>query len=753
MSETFVAKTLMLTPYKVSLLILIEAYWEILKTDSSRLDLLEPLLCFLIEKILNEQRFPEPTLKEFCEELCKVSEDMSINFKERLLAKLVDIVTPNELILLIKEMKRLFSSEDDSELSLRKYSLLGIFVRRCILEMNKLMFDDMSRLYSAFIEYRENVVKPIVEQRNVHMKGVPFDVTEMTEFAQRFHMHRQELIPKNDAESFSQYIITQLHKYGRILPLEFEEKLREIHKRIPEMSSIYYIEFIKCILTGEYEGALVNFYKYSNFCPDDSENRGWYQYVLLNLVVLHAKFGHKEQAILAIREAIEIARENNDQECLRLALSWLYRLKSSDPSTETQTSASEQQMLESLISKTKHSNFMYLQALGELGKSQRQIQQGSPPTEVFESLLRSSVLKMNYPFKTMQFQGHLLNAGIWQTYGSETLANLFTHGVINNPDPSPEDRVVAICQLADNHISHGNYMNAFEILAKSKAHFDGIRRAMSQWVFCFEKLMYQKSLNRDENFNIGAIEHQIRACCQDNDLFRADFEFNRALYLAKTDRPDEGEDVLHKLIEQSCRIDNQNQMLVANYLLKIAEIRIEAKDSTSALPYVLSSLCLSERFHYQSSYFLAIIRLAQILLNFELAGRAKSMIEQIMPMILAEHSLHLQSIAQYIYAQCLIACINQDFQANRKQTINWQDILGALDASRIGFTYLESISELLNVLQLMSYVYNVKGDFIMRNKRAEEFKNLILLQEKNNKKQPDWNLTYYSRCIKESQLQ
>jgi hypothetical protein len=25
--------------------------------------------------------------------------------------------------------------------------------------------------------------------------------------------------------------------------------------------------------TGEYEGALINFYKYSNFCPDDPENR------------------------------------------------------------------------------------------------------------------------------------------------------------------------------------------------------------------------------------------------------------------------------------------------------------------------------------------------------------------------------------------------------------------------------------------------------------------------------------------------
>ncbi|POG63922.1 hypothetical protein GLOIN_2v1680581 [Rhizophagus irregularis DAOM 181602=DAOM 197198] len=741
----------MLTPHKISLLILIEAYWEIIETDSTTPEKLEPLLFFLIEKISDEQRFPEPTLKELCDELTKISDNTdntTNNFSEILLAKLVIIVTPHELTFSIKEMKRFFTR--DAELFLRKYSLLGIFVRRCILEMNKLMFDDISRLYNAFIEYRD---KRTTKPSTLFMKDayVPLEVSEMTELAQRFHMHKQELIPKNDAESFSHYVITQLRKYGGILPLEIEEKLRKIHDRIPEISSIYYIEFVKYMQTGEYEGALTNFYKYSNFCPDDPENRSWYQYVLLNLVVLHAKFGHKEQAILAIREAIEMARENNDQECLRFALSWLYRLKSSDQTTGTHVSASEQQMLESLISKAKQANFMYLQALGELGKSQRQIQQGSPPTEVFESLLRSSVLNMNCPFKTMRFQGHLLNASVWQTYGSDTLANLFTNEVINNPDPSPEDRVTAICQLADNHVSHGNYLNAFEVLAKSKVRFNGIRRAVSQWVFCFEKLMYQKSFNRDEIFNIGAIEHQIRACCQDDDLFRADFEFNRALYLAKTDRPDEGVDVLHKLINQSCRIGNQNQMLVANYLLKIAEIRIETEDLTSALPYVLSSLCLSERFHYQSSYFLAIIRLAQILLNFELAGRARSMIEKIMPVILAEHSLHLQSIAQYIYAQCLIACINQDLQANRKQSINWQDVLYALDASRIGFKDLESISELLNVLQLMSYIYNIKGDIIMRNRCAEEFRILVMLQEKNKRKQPDWNMTYYSRYIQLNQ--
>jgi len=39
----------------------------------------------------------------------------------------------------------------------------------------------------------------------------------------------------------------------------------------------------------------------------------------------------------------------------------------------------------------------------------------------------------------------------------------------------------------------------------------------------------------------------------------------------------------------------------------------------------------------------------------------------------------------------------------------------------------------------------------MRNKCAEEFKILMILQEKNKRKQPDWNMTYYSRCIQLNQ--
>lgn len=49
------------------------------------------------------------------------------------------------------------------------------------------------------------------------------------------------------------------------------------------------------------------------------------RFAALNLGALHARFHHKEEAVLALKEAIMMAQEANDHVCLQHALSWLLR--------------------------------------------------------------------------------------------------------------------------------------------------------------------------------------------------------------------------------------------------------------------------------------------------------------------------------------------------------------------------------------------------------------------------------------------
>ncbi|CAJ0847510.1 10430_t:CDS:10 [Entrophospora sp. SA101] len=572
---------------------------------------LESLLFFLIERISREFRFPEPSLQEFCDEISNLQ-------------------TPNDSIKL-KEV--LLKKQKNTSKICSKSNLFGIYIRKCRLESNKLSFGDIIKLFNALVKYK----KTLKNQSSLLVNNLADDSHVLYNIAHKYHIENQELYAKCDAFSYLHYIITNLHKYGGVVPEEIERKIRMINEQMPELSAVHYIEF-----------------------------------------------GHKEQAILAIKEAIEMARDCNDQECLRFALSWLYRLKATDQIPIDNVGPTEQQLLDSLILKAKKTNYIYSHVLGELGSAQRQVQLGSSPAEVFDSLFKSHVLNSNC---------------------SSILSFLYSHCVKEGKNPNTEDLLTSICQLADQHASNGNYSEAIKLLSKRKGDFLRVRKLSILWNLCLEKVLYQKSFERQEIANIKALKTQIRAICHNDEHFHVDFEFNHAAYLAKIDRTNE-----------------------------------EAENPIPALPCVLKSLCLSERFHYQRSFFLAILRLAQILIHFNLPNKAKTMIENIMHLILADHTLYLQSLGNFIYAQSMIACISQNMNANGEQSISWDEVLLPLEDAKIGFKHLESISELLKVLQLLSYIYNIKGDLISRDKVAEEFKKLYLLNETNKVKQPDFNI-------------
>ncbi|KAF8957665.1 anaphase promoting complex subunit 5, partial [Haplosporangium bisporale] len=71
--------------------------------------------------------------------------------------------------------------------------------------------------------------------------------------------------------------------------------------------------------TGNFEMAIQSLHQFFDYCMS-MQDQALYQYALLNLAILHARFGHFDQARLAIRETVEVARDNMDQECLSYAL-------------------------------------------------------------------------------------------------------------------------------------------------------------------------------------------------------------------------------------------------------------------------------------------------------------------------------------------------------------------------------------------------------------------------------------------------
>lgn len=62
-----------------------------------------------------------------------------------------------------------------------------------------------------------------------------------------------------------------------------------------------------------------------------SRDRSSYQYALLNLAILQADFGCYSEAVSAMQEAVSIARESHDMNCLNFCMSWLYHFGKAFP--------------------------------------------------------------------------------------------------------------------------------------------------------------------------------------------------------------------------------------------------------------------------------------------------------------------------------------------------------------------------------------------------------------------------------------
>lgn len=107
----------------------------------------------------------------------------------------------------------------------------------------------------------------------------------------------------------------------------------------------------------DYHSALDGLHQYFDYTmPNQSHSR--YPYACLNLAVLQADFGCPQEALPAIAEAINAARESGDDSCLAYCLSWLHHLRFVDRSEEAQDLAnkmlgSEDQSLAFLLQQAK----------------------------------------------------------------------------------------------------------------------------------------------------------------------------------------------------------------------------------------------------------------------------------------------------------------------------------------------------------------------------------------------------------------
>ncbi|KAJ9592635.1 hypothetical protein L9F63_015690, partial [Diploptera punctata] len=272
-----------------------------------------------------------------------------------------------------------------------KSSIIGLYMRRIMIFFDKLSFSQVVDIYQSFKRYYEkNVNKQHIEEATE--KGKSGNETSENELESlgigNINLNNSQsgrvYWSRRQAELFmaQQSTLMQTNELAALSPPELQDRIRELLRANPEFAEAHFLSYLNCLRVKEFCGAIDSLFHCfdRNTIVSESkmssveEKSKSYRYAALNLAILNAKFDHKKIALCALKEAIMMAHEANDNTCLQYALAWLYKL--SDENKEI--------LIERSISKSSDLSLSYLTSLGIQSFAQFAGVTGGKPSLVYD---------------------------------------------------------------------------------------------------------------------------------------------------------------------------------------------------------------------------------------------------------------------------------------------------------------------------------------------------------------------------------
>lgn len=206
-----------------------------------------------------------------------------------------------------------------------------------------------------------------------------------------------------------------------------------------------YLTYLRAWQRGDYSAALAQLSKYFDH-SSSHQGQASHQYALLNLALLQADFGCYKEALWAIYETIDAARDHEDDVCLNFALSWLADVAASQPQLLKHDSMMiGEESRDYIIRNAKANDLPELESLAHLTKHRN-----LSGREAYDLLARSEkiTLDSNHDITATQFQA---KANWWRQLDVEELYHLYLSLGLSFCDMNAvhEDVARLRCTIAD----------------------------------------------------------------------------------------------------------------------------------------------------------------------------------------------------------------------------------------------------------------------------------------------------------------
>ncbi|KAI5701226.1 hypothetical protein M8J75_007398 [Diaphorina citri] len=544
---------------------------------------------------------------------------------------------------------------------------------------------------------------------------------------------------RKQAELFiSQQAMFLLNNPQQALPPPvLQERLQQILKHNPEHAEAYYLSYLNCLRVNEFCGALENLYHYfdrSNTLLNHEDKPKGLRFAALNLGILYAHFGHKEEALRALREAIALAHEVSDNQCLQHIQAWYYKLIGNEKIMEKQ--------MERSILKSSDLNLHFLTSFGLLSFSRFASSMGTKPSLVFELLHKSDLLNFHYDITDLMANSYATKAGLWNMYGKTEMASLMSQMLLHLDLKDPtigltcyngESVCLAICNVTSRFIEEGEFHLANIVLNHAKERFPQEKSwQLVEELLVFTQALYQRQWLEaqravDQIAAHDKIESKLRRAelLIERENFREAMETVNSLFESENERMG----ALHRT--RALILAGKATMCESNKCDRMPMIRKyghekpvdrSACTGSAAVNHFMKAVTTGSEFYLNYYSCMATIEHAKLLYDKGFTNQALRLMEEGIVTVLAHGTSYDQASALYFYLVCEANSIQETNGPMRVDAI--MEIVKTLERVKDTFKRLGVVHKIQSIVFLQAMLCEDVGKTSELYKYSLEFRKL-----------------------------
>ncbi|CAG5021635.1 unnamed protein product [Parnassius apollo] len=343
--------------------------------------------------------------------------------------------------------KLMIEQNETNPCVITRCSVLGFYLRRIMLHLDKLTFVQVVSLYKSFCLYYQKgrpglMMRSLSKEKlnNMEPPGAatssvspvfiegskPPEVFMKMNMIERDNSLEECQWSRKQAELFTaqQANLLQINEKKALPPRQLQKTIMQIINDIPDYSDIHFLSFLNCIRMKEFCGAQDSLYNCfdrtvfnicgnANNCNDKNKN---FRYAALNRAAMHTQFGHLSVAMEGVQEALGAAQEAADAACLAHAAAW-------------GALAGGRARRAALLARVPRAPRVAAAAAQLM--AQHAAVNAAKPAEVFQIITKGDSINYLHSMTDLTMAGLANTAALWSLYGKTEMASISCQLLLN----------------------------------------------------------------------------------------------------------------------------------------------------------------------------------------------------------------------------------------------------------------------------------------------------------------------------------